>query len=333
MKHADAPAAADPTMTELAVNDIRSRIFTIRGVQVILDRDLAALYGVLTKNLNKAVSRNAERFPEDFMFRLTKEESLRFQIGTSKNPLNTVSGNDTDVLRFQTGTLKLGQGKHFKYQPYAFTENGIAMLSSVLRSERAIEVNIRIMREFVAMRKTLASLAPMLARLESTERRQIADQARNDANQERNEERFKMIMEAMRDRRFPDQKVFYDGQVYDARAFATKHILSARKSILLIDSWVEVATLDVLAKKKSGVAVEIVTSPRGNRLAASDVASFNAQYGGLTVRTSGRFHDRFVIIDDKSLYLFGASLKDLGKKCFAFTKLDAAEISRLKARI
>ena len=194
MKRADALAAADSTMTELAVNDIRSRIFTIRGVQVILDRDLAALYGVLTKNLNKAVSRNAERFPEDFMFRLTKEESLRFQIGTSKKPLEASSGDDTDVLRFQTGTLKLGQGKHFKYQPYAFTENGIAMLSS-------------------------------------------------------------------------------------------------------------------------------------------DVASFNAQYGGLTVRTSVRFHDRFAIIDDKSLYLFGASLKDLGKKCFAFTKLDAAEIPRLKARI
>lgn len=333
MKRAEVPAVADQTVNGLAVNDIRSRIFTIRGVQVILDRDLAALYGVLTKNLNKAVSRNAERFPEDFMFRLTKEESLRFQIGTSKNHWNTGLNGDVGVLRFQTGTLKLGQGQHFKYQPYAFTENGIAMLSSVLRSERAIEVNIRIMREFVAMRKTLASLAPMLVRLEATERRQIADQAKNDANQERNEERFKMIMDAMRDKRFPNQKVFYDGQVYDARAFASKFILSARKSLLLIDNWVEVATLDILAKKKPGVAVEIVTSPRGNRLAASDVASFNAQYGGLTVRASASFHDRFVIVDDKSLYLFGASLKDLGKKCFAFTKLDAAEIPRLKARI
>lgn len=120
--------------------DIKSKIYTIRGVPVILDRDLASLYGVLTKNLNKAVKRNQERFPEDFMFRLSKDECLRFQIGTLENG-DSVSKDTSDVLRFQSGTLKLGQGTHFKYQPYAFTENGIAMLSSVLHSDRAIEVN------------------------------------------------------------------------------------------------------------------------------------------------------------------------------------------------
>lgn len=315
-----------------AAPDIKSKIYTIRGVPVILDRDLASLYGVLTKNLNKAVKRNQERFPEDFMFRLSKDECLRFQIGTLENG-DSVSKDTSDVLRFQSGTLKLGQGKHFKYQPYAFTENGIAMLSSVLHSDRAIEVNIRIMREFVAMRKTLAALAPMLARIEMNERRQIADQAKNDANQERNEERFKLILDAMQDKTFPPQKVFYDGQVYDAKAFATKHILSARKSILLIDNWVDVMTLEMLAKKRSGVTTEIVSSPRGNHITASDISAFNTQYSGLTVRTSSAFHDRFLIIDDKHLYLFGASLKDLGKKCFAFTKLAAPEIANLKARI
>ena len=326
------PNQVDTAVATVSAEDIKSKIYTIRGVQVMLDRDLASLYGVLTKNLNKAVKRNQERFPEDFMFRLTKEECLRFQIGTLNNG-GSISEEEEDVLRFQTGTLKLAQGKHFKYQPYAFTENGIAMLSSVLHTDRAIEVNIRIMREFMALRRALAALAPMLARIEANERRQIADQARNDANQERNEERFKLILDAMQDKTFPPQKVFYDGQVYDAKAFATKHILSARKSILLIDNWVDVTTLEMLAKKRSGVTIEIVSSPRGNRIASGDIAAFNTQYSGLTVRTSTAFHDRFLIIDDKHLYLFGASLKDLGKKCFAFTKLAASEIANLKARI
>ncbi len=131
----------------------------------------------------------------------------------------------------------------------------------------------------------------------------------------------------------PVRGVFYDGQVFDAAAFATRHILSAKKSILLIDSWVDTTTLEMLAKKASGVTLEIVTSRRGNKLAASDIAKFNSQYGGLTVRTSANFHDRFIVIDGKTLYLFGASLKDLGRKCFAFTKLDAKEIPLLKARI
>jgi len=204
----------------LVPSDIRPLIHEVRGVQVILDRDLAFLYGVLTKNLNKAVKRNLERFPEDFMFQLTKDEVLRFQIGTlndGENPLLIGAMTDSRSLRFQNGTTKERRGGS-RYVPYAFTENGIAMLSSVLRSERAIEVNIRIMREFVSMRKTLASLAPMLARIEVNERRQIADQAKNDANQEKNEERFRLILDAMQDKTFPPQKVFYDGQVYDAKA-------------------------------------------------------------------------------------------------------------------
>ena len=131
----------------------------------------------------------------------------------------------------------------------------------------------------------------------------------------------------------PMQGVFYDGQVFDAKVFAAKHILSAKKSILLIDSWVDVVTLELLAKKAKGVTVEIVASLRGNKISASDMAMFNRQYGGLSVRTSKNFHDRFLIIDDKALYLIGASLKDLGWKCLAFTKLAAAEIPKLKAKV
>ena len=175
-------------------NFVKSRILTIRGVQVMLDRDLAMLYGVDAKRINEQVKRNAECFPDDFMFRLTKEDCLRSQIAT----------------------LNMERGKHLKYMPYAFTESGVAMLSGVLRSSIAVDVNIRIMRAFVAMRRAIASIAPLLARIEATDRRQIADQARNDENQNRNEERFKLILDAMRDRTFPPQKVFFDGQVYDA---------------------------------------------------------------------------------------------------------------------
>ena len=131
----------------------------------------------------------------------------------------------------------------------------------------------------------------------------------------------------------PIQGVFYDGQVFDAKVFAAKHILNATKSIFLIDSWVDVITLELLAKKGAGVTAEIVTSHRGNKIKPSDIAAFNTQYGGLTVRESKNFHDRFLIIDDTILYLFGASLKDLGWKCFAFTKLNSTEIPRLKARV
>ena len=131
----------------------------------------------------------------------------------------------------------------------------------------------------------------------------------------------------------PRQCVFYDGQVFDADVFLTKYILSAKRSILLIDNYVDITTLEMLAKKGKGVSLRIVTSNRGNELAASDIGKFNEQYGGLVVSFSSKFHDRFLIIDDKELFLIGASIKDLGKKCFAFTKLDATEIAGLKSRI
>jgi len=315
MKHAEVPMKRDESTLKDGSKeydiDVASRIHVVRGVQVMLDWDLAVCYGVETRVLNQAVKRNMSRFPERFRFQLTKDE----------------------MGELITNCDKSGNKKHYPGVAAAFTEQGIAMLSAVLRSPTAVATSVRIMDAFVAMRRMLASMAPVLARLEASERRQLEDRSRQIADQSRNEERFTEIFDAMRDKRFPDQKVFYDGQVYDAKAFATKYILSARKSILLIDNWVDVTTLDMLSKKKPGVAVEIVASPRGNHVAASDVTAFNAQYGGLSVRTSINFHDRFVVIDDKSLYLFGASLKDLGKKCFAFTKLDASEIPNLKARI
>ena len=299
-------AISDQQVHVVAVSDdgnIQALIKTIRGVQVILDRDVAGLYGVATGALNRQVKRNEERFPEDFMFRLSVEEwnNLKCQIGISS------WGGDRQL-------------------PYAFTENGIAMLSSVLRSPTAIEVNIRIMRAFSAMRRFLLANAQMFQRIETVEKRQIATDAKVDS-----------ILERLDATETPLQGVFYDGQLWDARALVLKLIGSAKKSLILIDNWATAETLDLFAKKRKGVKVTIITSEHydkkhvpHHKISDTDIATFNAQYPHLAVRYNETFHDRFLIIDDKELYLIGASLKDLGRKCFGFTKMDAGEIDRIK---
>ena len=299
----------DLTVTEPANADaIRSRILTIRGVQVMLDRDLAELYGVEVGQLNRQVKRNIERFPEDFMFQLSREDCSRCQIGT----------------------LNEGRGSNIKYLPHAFTENGVAMLSGVLRSPRAISANIQIMRAFVAMRRTLATLAPLLSRIEATERRQLKQE---DA-QARNEERFKLILDAMQDKRFPPQKVFYDGQIYDAFEQMKKFVRMAKKELIVIDPYFADSVLPLVAQKRQGVSLVVVKNSRNKLLHAVDVAQFNAQYANsLTVKTSDKFHDRFLIIDKATLIHVGASLNHLGKKCFAFSSLDKSNIPDILAKL
>ncbi len=278
----------------------------------MLDRDLAELYGVEVSQLNRQVKRNIGRFPEDFMFRLSSDECSRCQIGT----------------------LNGGRGSNIKYLPYAFTENGVAMLSGVLRSSRAIAVNIQIMRAFVAMRRALASMAPILARIEANERRQIVDQAKNDANQVRNEERFKLILDAMQDKEFPPQKVFYDGQFFDAFEQMKKFVRMAKTELIVIDPYFDDSVLPLIAQKRQGVTVLVVKNLRKNLLHSADVAAFNAQYANsLTVKTSNKFHDRFLIIDRNILIHVGASLNYLGKRCFAFSSLDKSNIPDILAKI
>jgi hypothetical protein len=303
----------DLTVSDTVVADsIRSRILTIRGVQVMLDRDLAELYGVEVGQLNRQVKRNLERFPDDFMFQLTREDCSRCQIGI----------------------LNGGRGSNIKYLPYAFTENGVAMLSSVLRSPKAIATNIQIMRAFNAMRKALASIAPLLDRIETAERRQIADQAKNDANQARNEERFKLILDAMQNNDFPPQKIFYDGQIYDAFEQMKKFVRMAKKELIVIDPYFDDSVLPLIAQKRKGVSVLVVKNPQNRKLHAVDVAKFNAQYANsLTVKDSVRFHDRFLIIDQTTLIHVGASLNYLGKRCFAFSSLDKSNIPDILAKI
>ena len=300
------------TIQELSnSNLIRSRIFTIRGVQVILSTELAPLYDVEVKYLHRQVKRNANRFPSDFVLHLSPEE--------------------VNTLRCQNVTSKRGGDR---YGVFAFTEQGIAMLSSVLKSERAAEVNVAIMRTFVAMRRALASIAPLLSRIEAAERRQIADQSKNDANQQRNEERFKLILDAMQDKKFPPQKVFFDGQVYDAFEQMKKFVRMAKKELIIIDPYFADSVLPLIAQKRKNVEVLVVKNSRSRLLHDVDVAQFNAQYANsLTVKVSDRFHDRFLIIDKTTLIHVGASLNHLGKKCFAFSSLDKSNIPDILAKI
>ena len=278
----------------------------------MLDRDLAELYGVATKRLNEQVKRNVERFPSTFMFQLSSNEMREL-----------VANCD----RFKSM-------KHSSVPMTAFTEHGIIMLASVLKSAVAIEASIRITETFVAMRKALASIAPLLARIEETDRRQIADQAKNDANQERNEERFKLILDAMQDKKFPPQKVFFDGQVYDAFEQMKKFVRMAKKELIIIDPYFADSVLPLIAQKRKGVEVVVVKNSRSKLLHDVDVAQFNAQYmNSLTVKVSDRFHDRFLIIDKTTLIHVGASLNHLGKKCFAFSSLDKSNIPDILAKI
>ena len=304
-----------------AMTDIQGRIMTIRGRQILLDRDLAELYGVSTKALNQAVKRNVQRFPSGFMFQLTRDELADLRSHNVTSNADSIVGDAS--LRSQIVTSKRGG---LRYCPYAFTEHGVVMLASLLKSTIATEVSVRIVNAFVAMRKFIVANAQVFQRIEAVEKRQIATDAKVDA-----------ILERIDASETPIRGVFYDGQLWDARALVLKLISSAKRSLILIDNWATPEVLDLFAKKRAGVKVTIFTSehydkihvPR-HKISDADIKTFNAQYPKLAVRYNESFHDRFLIVDDKELYLIGASLKDLGRKCFAFTRLDAGEIRRIK---
>ena len=285
---------------------IESLIKVIRGQQVMLDRDLATLYGVEVKRLNEQVKRNIKRFPKDFMFQLTKEECLRSQFAT----------------------LNEGRGQHLKYMPYVFTENGVAMLSSVLRSDTAIEVNIRIMRAFTSMRHFLQNNAEVFQRLSTLEYHQLEMQQHFQESDKRIEEVFRRLDEGNAK---PKQGVFYNGQIYDAYNFVSDLIKSAKKRIILIDNYVDETVLTLLDKREDGVSAFIYTQ-QINRLFQLDIDRHNAQYPPINVETFRLSHDRFLCIDD-DVYHIGASIKDLGKKWFGFSRMEILTPDELVERI
>ena len=278
---------------------IEERIFTIRGKQVIIDRDLAQLYGVETKVLNQAVKRNIERFPDDFMFQLDHQECLRSQIVT----LNT------------------RRGQHLKYMPYAFTEQGVAMLSGVIKSAKAVEVNIKIMRAFVIMRNMVANDSVLNRRMTKLELKQ----KQTDINVEK-------ILKIINETDYiPKQGIFFDGQIYDAYAFVSGLVRKAARRIVLIDNYIDDTVLTMLSKRAPEVEATIYTGKISKQLQL-DIDKHNAQYPPITVRTFSKAHDRFLIIDD-AVYLVGASIKDLGKKWFGFTLMENTVADELIEKI
>ena len=295
-------------------NKVESLIRVIRGQQVMLDRDLAELYGVETRRLNEQVKRNIERFPEDFMFQLTKEEfeNWKSQFATSNS-------------------IVMGARK----RPYAFTEQGVAMLSGVLKSSTAVEANIRIMRAFVSMRHFMVNNAAIFQRLETIEFNQLESnkvQAKILAHQEVQDHRIDEIFRRLDEGMYkPKQGIFFDNQIYDAYSFVSELVKSAKQRIILIDNYVDESVLTLLDKREDTVSAIIYTQQISRQLRL-DVDRHNSQYPPIEISVFRRSHDRFLCIDD-TVYHVGASIKDLGKKWFAFSKMEDFKPEELVAKI
>ena len=285
------------------VENIKDLIYTIRGKQVMLDSDVANLYHCETKYVNRVVKRNIERFPEEFCFQLKEEE---FQI-----------------LRCQFVTLKNnGRGQHRKYLPYVFTEQGIAMLSALLKSDIAISVSINIMKAFIEMRKFITTNGKIFERLTNVEYK-LLEQNKILTNHEKNFEKVFDELQKNKKEEFK-QKIFFDGQIYDAYSLIIDIIKTAKQKILIIDNYIDDSILKILSKKNKNVEAVVLTSPNCN-LNKLDINKFNKQYPVLKVARTNKFHDRFIVIDNRQLYHVRASLKDLGKKCFAISKIEDDE--------
>ena len=285
------------SMINYQVEDIKNLIYTVRGKQVMLDSDVAMLYHYETKNINKAMKRNINRFPEDFCFQLTEKEveNLRFQIGTSSLNKENYGGR--------------------RYLPYVYTEQGISMLAGVLKNEIAIQVSISIIRAFIEMRRFI-SLNGQIFQEISDIKGQLLEHDKKfdevfDELQRKQESEFK-------------QSIFFDGQIFDAYSLIIDIIRQARQKILIIDNYIDDSILKMLSKKNKNVEVVIFTTQNSN-IRKLDIQKFNKQYPVLKLAYTNKFHDRFIVIDNKELYHIGASLKDLGKKCFAISKIEDDE--------
>jgi len=280
---------------------IQNKIYTIRSKQVMFDEDLAVLYNVSTKRLNEQMKRNIKRFPEEFCFKLNKFEykNQRSQIATFKN--------------------KIGR----KYLPYVFTEQGVAMLSAVLKSETAIKVSIQIMTAFVQMRKYINSHYQLYQKIQDIEKTQIIYGIKTD-------ERFNQVFKAITaNNTIPDQKIFFEGQVFDAHKFVSDIIRSAKKEIILIDNFIDDTVLSLFTKRNKDIKVTIYCK-KITREMLLDLKKFNLQYSPIEIKEFKLSHDRFLIIDKYKIYHFGASLKDLGKKWFAVSSFNNQVINFLR---
>ena len=286
---------------EISNEEIKYLIYTIRGKQVMLDSDVAMLYHYETKKINQAVKRNIERFPERFCFQLTEEELeiMWSQIVT-------------------TSKLEDNKYRSKKYLPYVFTEQGIAMLSGILKNEIAVQVSNKIMDAFVEMRKFMninKSLFEKVVSIENKMDKKFIEQ----------DKKFDIIFDQLQLEENIKQRIFFQGQIYDAYSLIVDIIKKASKKILIIDNYVDESVLKMLAKKKKHEEVAILTSDKTN-IQNIDIQKFNKEYPLLKVAKTNKFHDRFIVIDNKEMYHLGASIKDLGKKCFGINKIEDIEI-------
>lgn len=297
---------AKSTEFDITAARITESIFVARNVQVILDSDIAEMYGVEARVLNQAVKRNIERFPEHFRFQLTEQE-WEDQKGHIGFPKTAGSLRSQSVISSHGGR---------RYLPYAFTEQGVAMLSAVLRSETAIQVSIRIMEAFVEMRRFFLQNATLFQKIEQVETRQLKHIADSD-------EKFNRVFNALEKQAQtpPNRGIFFNGQIFDAYRFASGLIRSAKREIILIDNYIDDSVLTLLSKRKQDVAATVFTR-KATKALQLDLEKHNAQYPAIRLELLPGFHDRFILIDAKELYHLGASLKDLGKQCFAFSRMD-----------
>lgn len=286
---------------EISNEEIKNLIYTIRGKQVMLDSDVAMLYNYETKKVNQAVKRNIDRFPERFCFQLTEKELeiMWSQIVT-------------------TSKLEDNRYRSKKYLPYVFTEQGIAMLSGILKSEIAVQISIKIMDAFVEMRKFISINNSLFEKVINIENKMDKKFIEND-------KKFNIIFDQLQLEENIKQRVFFEGQIYDAYNVIIDIIKKANKSILIIDNYVDDSILKMLTKKKSSVEVVILTSNKSN-IQNIDIQKFNKEYPILKIAKTNKFHDRFIVIDSREMYHLGASIKDLGKKCFGINKIEDKEI-------
>lgn len=275
-------------MNELSKElNIETMIYEIRGKQVMLDSDLAKLYQCSngTKSINQAVTRHTDRFPNDFYFQLTKEEYY-------------------EILRSQVGTLELEHGHYAKYLPYAFTEQGVAMLATILRTSVAAEVSIKIMRAFVAMRKYIST--------------NLLEQKYINNLVLKHEEEINKIFDHF-DRKQPTTEIYFYGQIYDAYSKLIDLMSLSKQELIIIDSYADKHVLDMISKLT--IPVTIILSNQ-SRLKELDINKYNQQYNNLTIIYNNTFHDRFLIIDKKEMYHLGTSLNNAGTKTFSINKIE-----------
>ena len=284
----------------IAKKNIKNMIYEVRGKQVMIDSDVAFLYGVETKRINEAVKNNKERFPDNFCFKLTKEEF--------------------NFLRSKFSTSKVTRGGR-QYLPYVFTEQGIAMISGIIKNPTAIQVSINIMNAFVEMRKFINENRDLFNRMKRLE----YDNFDNKNKLIEHDNKINQILDEMNSKEIKE-KIFYDGEIYDAYSLLINIIREAKNKIIIIDNYIDKTIFDVLSYKDENIKVEIWTKEEKSKL---DYDKFNLQYENVEIKKVNNIHDRFIIIDDEKLYHVGASLKDLGKKCFAINKMNKENIEIL----